>query len=727
VRPVLASAFALVLLSPLGCEPPEAPAQPVSPPPASVAAPLLPTSPYPQAKRGDVVETLHGHRVADPYRWMEEMDAPETRAWIEAENKLTDRWFGDVGGRASLRARIAAISQVESYGPPMKRGARYFWVHSDGHSNQPFLETAASVDAAPATLIDFNSFSKGGEQAFAGFAVSPDGARVAYGIAAGGGDWQVWRVRDVATGKDLPDELRFIKYYAPAFAPDGKGIYYSRFPQPAPGKELTETDHDCKVYLHKLGAPAEHDAVVYARPDHPTEQFDLTVTRDGRYLVITIGDGQVGDRSMEQVAVIDLKRSTAKPVLLVDRYEDEWLFVGNDGPRLLFKTNAKALNKRIVALAAGGGAPPKEIVPEGKLAIDDARVLGDKLYVATIQDAHSTAAIYDLQGRRLRDVALPALASAYGVSGGPGEKEFFTYSTAMTTPGTVTRHDLSTGKSSSWRPPKLAFDPAALETRQVFFTSKDGTKVPMFLVAKKGVALDGSNPTIITGYGFGGVPMLPWFEPSQVAWVERGGVVGVVNVRGGGEYGEAWHHAAWKTKRQTCFDDFIAAGEWLVANHWTSHEHLGAFGTSGGGMLVGAVLVQRPDLFAAVAPIAGVHDLLRFQLFGQGAGWQGDLGSPDDPAELAFLLGISPLHNVRAGARYPATFVVTSDHDVRVAPLHSYKFAAALQAAGAAGGGPILLRVETDSGHGGGSALSQQIDQSTELLSFFAKSLGLEL
>jgi prolyl oligopeptidase len=695
---------------------------------AAPAATTPPAFAYPPARRGNVVETHHGVQVADPYRWLEDMDSSETRSWLTAENRQTDAYLAAIPGREALRARLAELFSNETFSLPTHRGGHYFWAHHDGKHNQPLIATAGSLDGAATTVLDPNLISSDGKLAFAGFAISKDGARFAYGLSIGGGDWHKWRVRDVASGSDRPDELEHIKYYAPVFTSDGKGLYYSRFPAPQPGKELTETDHDCKVYYHQLGTPVANDVVVYERPEHPTWQYDLALTRDGRYLVITIGDGEVGDRGQEQIAYLDLGKPHAKPTLLIDSYEAEYLFVGNDGPLFLFKTTAGAANKRIIGIDLRTPARDhwKTIVPEGPSAIEDAEMAGRQLFVMTMHDAHTAVTAYDLHGKKLRDVTLPGIGTAFGFHGELNDREAFYAFTSFTVPRAVYRYDLATGVSTPWRAPKVAFDAAAFETKQIFFPSKDGTRVPMFVTAKKGLALDGNNPTVITAYGFGGIPNLPFFDAGAIPWLEHGGVMALVNIRGGGEYGEAWHTAAMRTHRQVAFDDFIAAGEWLIANKYTSARHLGAIGTSGGGMLVGAVTMERPDLFGATVPIAGVLDLLRFQLFGQGAGWQGDMGSPDVPEEFAALYKISPLHNVHAGTHYPAMFIVTSDHDVRVAPLHSYKLCAALQAA-TGGPGRVLLRVQTESGHGGGSTMSQWIEQQTEILAFLARNLGLTL
>jgi prolyl oligopeptidase len=633
-----------------------------------------------------------------------------------------------LAGRAALRARITELVSYESYRTPVRRGGRYFWTHSDGKQNQAVVWTATALGATPTVLLDPNTIASDGSLAFVGLAASQDGRRVAYGLATGGGDWQTWHVRDVATARDLPDQLEHIKYYRPAFTRDGSGLYYSRFPAPQPGKELVETDHDCRVYYHRIGTPVANDAVIYERPDHPTWQFDVKITSDGRYLVITTGDGEVGDRGQELVSYLDLQHPGAKPVALIDSYDAEYVLLDNDGPVFYFRTTLDAARKRVIAIDTRNPARAawQTIVPEGANAIQATSLAGRQIFVTTLADAHHAVAAYDLHGKKLRDVALPGLGSAPGFEGGRDARETFYLFASFTVPGAVYRYDLATGASTLWKAPAVPFDASAFETRQVFFPGKDGTKVPMFLTAKRGLALDGTNPTILTAYGFGGISSTPRFDPTKIAWLEHGGVLALVNIRGGGEYGEAWHLAARRTHRQVAYDDFLAAAEWLIANHYTSSAHLGATGGSAGGMLVAGAMMQRPDLFGAVMPLAGVHDLLRFQLFGQGAGWQGDLGSPDDPEEFAALRATSPLHNVRAGTHYPAVLVVTADHDVRVAPLHSYKLAAALQAA-QAGPAPVLMRVETQSGHGGGTTRAQAIEQQTERLAFFAAHLGLHL
>ncbi len=720
----------------IGCSSPTARSRPALPEPVSespqtppVIAPSVtqPPSRYPAAPRGNVTDTYHGVKVADPYRWLEAMDSPETRTWIDAQNQLADEHLNKLHGRDKMRARLVELFRYDRYGIPMRAGGRAYWFHNAGGPGQSVIESASSPDAAAKVVLDGSELSKDGSLALAGMSPS-DGKLFAYGSAKGGGDWQTWRIRDVETGKDLPDQLSDIKYYAPVFAPDGRGIYYSRFPAPAPGTELTATDLGCKVYFHKIGTSTDQDVVVYERPDQPTWQYDLTTTPDDRYLVITIGDGQVGDRGQEQIAYLELGKPGAKVTPLIDRYDAEYVFAGNDRSVFYFRTNLDAPTKRVIAIDTKTPARARwrTIVPAGKNVLEEASVAAKRLFVTTLSDAHSAVTEYDLQGKKLRDVTLPDLGTAVGFRGGPTDKDLFYYFGAFTVPGTIVRYDIKSGKSTPWKSPTVAFDPSQFETKQVFFPSKDGTKVPMFITGKKGFALDGARPTIMTAYGFGGISMLPYFRSDLIAWAERGGLAVVVNIRGGGEYGEAWHQASRGASRQTGIDDFIAAGEWLIANKYTSTKNLGVTGGSGGGLLVASATVQRPDLYGASVPLTGVHDLLRFQLFGQGAGWQTDMGSIDIAEEFTALYKTSPLHNVKSGTRYPPTLIVTGDHDVRVAPLHSYKYAAALQHA-QAGDAPIVLRVETQSGHGGGSTGAQKVEQGTDILAFFAHHLGMAI
>ncbi len=702
---------AWLLVGILGCA--SAPAHPIHPTQAARPA-------YPVAKRGDTVDQHGTVAVADPYRWLEAMDSPETRAWVSAENRLTDSITNPLATRDTFRTRITELVRQERTGSPVHRGSHYFWLFRDGQHDSPFIMSATSLDEPGTVVLDANTLADGGKISFAGVTYDRAGTVMAYGTAEGGGDWQVWRLRDLASGKDLPEQLTGIKYYPPVLVPGG--VYYSRFPTPAKGTELTAPDRDCKVYLHRLGTPVAEDRVVYERPDRPSWQFELAPTTDDRHLVISIGDGEVGDSGQYQLAVLDV--ATNHVEMLHDHFDAEYVYLGDRNGKLYFMTNEGAPNKRIVALELAQPGAWQPIVAEGANAIEGAALAGDSLLVTELHDAHSAIVQYDLRGAKQRELALPGLGSAFASGADPGARESFGYFTSFTYPGEPLRIDLTTGAMTPWHAPKPGFDPAAFETRQVFVTSSGGARVPMFITMKRGAALDGTHSTLLTGYGFGGVSLTPYFDPAMIAWLEYGGAYALVNVRGGGEYGEAWHDAGKLGNEQHKLDDFNAAAAWLADHHVATASRIGAIGTSGGGLLVAAAVVQHPERYGAMFPIAGVLDLLRFQLFGEGAGWQADLGHPDVPAEFAWLYKISPLHNLVPGAHYPATLVITSDHDVRVAPLHSYKFAAALQAA-QGGPAPIVLRVAVNSGHGGSHDLGKQIEQDAEILAFAAKYLEL--
>jgi prolyl oligopeptidase len=675
---------------------------------------------YPVAARGDVVEQHGALSVRDPYRWLEAMDSSQTRAWVAEENRLTDSFAATLPTRAAFRARLAELVRHEFNGLPQHRGSHYFFAHGDGKRDQPTIEVADALDGPSRTLVDPNAVAEGGKLTFGGMTVDRAGTLVGWAMTEGGGDWHVWHLRDVATGKDLPETFSGIKYYRPVIVPGG--VFYSRFPTPVAGSELTAVDRDCKVYFHRLGTPVADDRVIYERRDQPTWQFELASTDDDRFLVITIGDGEVGDSGKEQVVVYEIATGTVRVVH--DRFDDEYDYRGSRDGTLYFETTASAPHKRIAAVTVAEPTVWRPIVAETQNAIRDAAVVGRSILVSELRDAHSAIVQYDLDGHKLRELTLPTMGSALTIGAPASETQAFLYFASFAYPMTPLRVELDSGRVTPWHASAAGFDRDAFETTQEMVTSKDGTRVPMFITMRRGSARDGTHSTLLTGYGFGGLSFTPFFDANMIAWMERGGAYAVVNVRGGGEYGEAWHDAGKLEHDQNKIDDFNAAAAWLTEHGVAARGRVGAIGTSGGGLLVGAAMVQHPELYGAVFPIAGVLDLMRFHLFGEGAGWQADIGHPDVERERAWLYAISPLHNVKLGTRYPATLVITADHDVRVAPLHSYKFAAALQAA-QAGPDPILLRVAVNSGHGGGQQLSQQIDQEGEILSFAARWLDL--
>ncbi len=702
---------------------PEAPParRPEAPPAAAPAGPAAPAG-YPVAAKGDVVETLHGVRVADPYRWFEDLTSPETRAWLEAEKAVTARWFESAPERERIARQIAEAANFERSSPPRHKGKQWFFGRNNGRQDQTVFYAADEPGGEGRPVLDFNQISPDGRFAFAGAVVSPRGTYVAYGLSQGGSDWVEWRVREVAGGRDLPDRVAWTKYYRPAWAADEKSFYYSGFPKPPSGQELAAKDAGCAVRVHRLGAEGA-DAAVYERPEHPSWQFFPQVTEDGRYLVVTTGDGQVGDRGVEEVHVLDLAAKAAKPVALAEGFDAEYDFVTSEGSTFYLRTSSEAPKGRVVAVdLRDPRRTRKAVVPQGDAPIADVVRAGDRLIVGTLVDASSRLRVYGLDGRPKGEIALPGVGSASAFEAGRAERSAFYVYTSFDAPPTPYRYDFATGKSEAVRRPKAPIEPGAYETRQVFYASKDGTRVPMFLVHKKGLALDGSNPTYLTGYGGFGSPMTPFYSAEYAFWLSAGGVLAVPGLRGGSEYGEAWARAAEKTKKQVTFDDFIAAAEWLVAQKITSPRKLAISGASNGGLLVAAAATQRPDLFGAVAVEVGVLDMLRFHLAGQGEGWTGAYGSPAVPEEFRALYAYSPVHNVKPGARYPATIVITGENDTRVIPWHSYKFVAALQAA-QAGPAPVLLDLQTTSGHGGGTTLSAKVRNQANKLAFLLKAL----
>jgi prolyl oligopeptidase len=684
---------------------------------------------YPPAPRGNVVDTYHGTVVADPYRWLEDLDSPETRGWVEAEAKLTQGYLSATPERPRLRKRLAALYDFEAFGIPFKEGGRYFYTLNSGRQDQAVLYVTADPGDHGTAAVDPNSLSP--EGIVTGYVASRDGRLLAYGVSVGGSDWTEWRIRDLATRRDLADVLRFTKYYPPVFTRDGQGLYYSAFPAPQRGAELSTRDLDDAVYYHALGTPASADRRQFYDAGHPDWQYEPHLSDDGRWLVVTSGEGEVGDKGLENVYLLDLDASAPVPVQVVQGFEAAYNYVGSDAGRLYFLTTLEAPNGRVIAIdpAAPSRSTWRTAIAQGTDAIDltepSVTLVDHQLIVRSVHDAHSRVMRYGLDGSPRGEIALPGPGSALGFGGRPEDRETFYSFRDLITPPTIYRYDLESGRSTPWREPHVAFDPGAFAQSQVFYPAKDGTRIPMLLAYRKGLKLDTDNPLLLYGYGGFGIPNLPRFNPALIAWLEMGGVYAVANIRGGGEYGEAWHRQAIRTHRQVAFDDFIAGGEWLIAQHYTSRPRLAIFGASNGGLLVGACMTQRPDLYGAVIADVGVMDMLRFEKFGQGAGWEGDFGSPDNPDEFKALSAYSPLHNVRAGLHYPATLVITGDHDTRVMPAHSFKFAAALQAA-QAGPAPVLLDVELNSGHGGSQTVYRAIALHADIYTFLARNLAMK-
>ncbi len=680
-----------------------------------------PSVTYPVTKKVDQTDNYHGTSVADPYRWLEDANSAETKEWVTAQNKLTQAYLAQIPQRAAIRERLTKLWNYERYSVPGKEGGRYFYTRNDGLQNQSVLYTLKTLADTPRVLLDPNTMSSDGTVALAGMEVSPDGKLLAYSVAASGSDWNEIRVRDIATGKDLEDHIKWVKFSSTAWTKDGKGFFYSRYDEPKESTKLADVNYFQKLYFHRLGTPQASDTLVYDRQDQKEWGFGGSTTDDGRYLVITTTKGTA---PKNRVSFKDLTKADSKVVDLVDNFEAGYNLIDNVGSVFYFSTDRNAPKKRIIAIDVNkpGESNWKEIVAEGADTLAGADIINNQLVLKYLKDAQSVVRVHDLKGKLVREIKLPGIGSVGGLSGKRGESETFYSFTGFTTPTTIYRLNLKNGQSTVFRQPKVDFDPSQYETRQQFYTSKDGTKVPMFIVSKKGLKLDGQNPTYLYGYGGFNISMTPGFSPANLAWMEMGGVYVVANLRGGGEYGEAWHQAGTKLQKQNVFDDFIGAAEWLVANKVTSPSKLAIGGGSNGGLLVGAAMTQRPELFGAALPAVGVMDMLRFHKFTIGWAWTSDYGSSENPDEFKALVKYSPLHNLKPGSCYPATMVTTADHDDRVVPAHSFKFAAAAQAA-QAGAAPVLIRIETKAGHGAGKPTTKQIEEVADRWGFLAREL----
>lgn len=682
---------------------------------------------YPKTKRIDHRDDYHGVAVADPYRWLEDdvRKSSQVAEWVAEQNKLTFAYLHAIPQRKAIQKRLTELWNYERYSAPFKAGGRYFYSKNDGLQNQAVLYTLDTLDGEPRVLIDPNKWSKDGTVALTGLEVSDDGKYLAYGIAEAGSDWNTWHVLDVGSGKVLSDEVKWIKYSGASWTTDGKGFFYSRYDEPKSGEAFQKVTLNQKVFYHRLGTPQSADVLVYRRPDHPDWGFQTHVTEDGRYLILTVWKGT---NHQYRIAYKDLGEPYAMPVELIEDFDNEYSFVGNDGPLFYFKTDLKAPKGRLVAIDTRKPerANWKEIVPEAKENLSGAGLVGNLFVAHYLKDARTQIKLYDMEGTFVREVELPGLGTASGFGGKRTDTETYYVFSSFATPPSTYRYNLVTGKSTLFRRSNVKFNPDNYEVKQVFYTSKDGTKVPMFLTVKKGVELDGSNPTLLYGYGGFNIPLTPSFSITRVAWLELGGVFAQANLRGGGEYGKEWHEAGTKLRKQNVFDDFIAAAQWLIDNKYTRPDKLAIQGGSNGGLLVGAVMTQRPELFGACLPAVGVMDMLRFHKFTAGRFWVDDYGSPDNPKEFAAIYAYSPYHNLKKGTKYPATLVTTADTDDRVVPGHSFKFIAQLQYC-QGGDAPVLARIETRAGHGAGKPTAKQIEEVADQWAFLVKNLHMKV
>ena len=676
---------------------------------------------YPDTRKIEQTDNYHGVAIADPYRWLEDPDSDETKAWVEAQNQITFGYLQQIPVREAIQKRLTQLWDYEKYSSPFKEGNRYFYFKNDGLQNQSVLYTLNALDDEPRVLLDPNKLSDDGTVALSGLSISEDGAWMAYGLSTSGSDWQEWRVREIETGEDTSDRLQWIKFSGASWTHDHKGFFYSRYDEPNEKTKLEDANYFQKLYYHRLGTNQAEDVLIYDRPDQKEWGFQGGVSEDGQYLLISVW---LGTDPRNLVFYKDLTAPDAPVVELISEFEANFSFVDHEKTVFWFQTDLDAPRGRVIAIDVT--QPDRhhwqEIIPESAETLESVGLLNHQFVASYLKDARSEVKMFDLQGNFIRDVALPGIGSVGGFDGKREDTETFYSFTSFTAPPTIYRYNLVTDESTLFRQPQVDFNPDDYETRQVFYSSKDGTQVPMFITHKKGLKLDGTNPTYLYAYGGFGISLTPSFSVGNLVWMELGGVFALPNLRGGGEYGEDWHQAGTKLKKQNVFDDFIAAGEWLIANGYTSSSKLAIAGGSNGGLLVGACMTQRPDLFAAALPAVGVLDMLRFHKFTIGWAWMSEYGSPEDPEEFKALYAYSPLHQLKSETAYPATLITTADHDDRVVPAHSFKFAAALQAAHS-GSHPVLIRIETKAGHGAGKPTAKVIEEIVDKWAFLVKTL----
>ena len=679
---------------------------------------------YPKARKGDQIDNYSGTKVADPYRWMEETDSAETKAWIEAENKLTNSYLATIPQREKLKTRLTELTNYERFSAPNKITENlYIYTKNDGLQNQSVLYKATSINDPGTVFFDPNKILQDGTAALSGSAFTDDGKLWAYGVAIAGSDRTEWHVMDVATGKLLPDTLAPNRQGVNAWLKDNSGFYYSGYAPVEKGAELKATTKFQKVFFHKMGTPQSADYVVYERPDNGDYFSGVEISEDGKWMLITVGKGT---ENMNMVYFKDMTKKDSPILPLITDLKNSWNFLGNDGSVFYFETDKDApLGKVAKVDVRSQERRWSDVIPESADTLGGVSFINNQFVTNYLHDAYTRIKIYETSGKFVRDVALPSIGTAGGFGGKRSYTEAFYSYSSFNAPPTIYHYDMKTGKSTLFRQAKVKFNPADYEVKQVFYPSKDGTKIPMFLTYKKGIKLDGSNPTILYGYGGFNISTTPGFSPSRIAWLEMGGIYASACLRGGSEYGKRWWEGGSRLNKQNVFDDFAWAGKWLIANKYTSTPKLAIQGGSNGGLLVGATLNQNPGLFGAAVPQVGVMDMLRFTKFTIGWAWTSDYGSPDDPTDFKAMYAYSPYHNARAGTKYPPTLVTTSDHDDRVFPAHSFKYTAAMQAA-QAGDAPVLIRIQVRGGHGAGLPTALQIEQQADIYGFLMKSLGMK-
>ncbi|MFT3844041.1 MAG: prolyl oligopeptidase family serine peptidase [Lacibacter sp.] len=678
---------------------------------------------YPMTKKSSVSDNYHGTVIADPYRWLEDDNSEETKAWVIEENKVTFDYLAKIPFRDKVKARLSEMWNYPRIGSPSKEGGWYYFYKNDGLQNQSIMYRQKGLDGTPDVFVDPNKLSADGTAALGGSSFSKTSKYFAYQLAQSGSDWQEIFVMDVSTKEILSDKIQFVKFSGVSWKGD-EGFYYSRYPQPDEKSKLSKQNQFHSVYYHKMGTPQSDDVLIFVDKEHPLRNAGAGLTEDNRFLILSTTEGTSGN----ELWVKDLKAGQKEFSLLVPGFKTEPDVIENVGDKLLLKTNDGAPNYKIVLVDPKHPEPAnwKSVIAEQKEVLQGVGTAGGYLFCSYLKDASTKVFQYTMEGKLVREIKLPGIGTAGGFGGKKEDKEFFYTFTSFTAPPTIYRYNIATGVSTIFRKTETKFKNEDYETKQVFITSKDGTKVPVFLSYKKGLKLDGNNPVLLYGYGGFNIPSTPGFSISNAFWMEQGGIYAVVNLRGGSEYGEAWHKAGMLQNKQNVFDDFIGAAEYLIANNYTSKNKLAIRGGSNGGLLVGACMTQRPDLFKVALPAVGVMDMLRYHLFTIGWAWATEYGRSDNAEQFNYLYKYSPLHNLKEGTSYPATLVTTADHDDRVVPAHSFKFAARLQEANK-GTNPVLIRIETKAGHGAGKPTSKQIEEAVDIWSFVMYNIGMEM
>lgn len=678
---------------------------------------------YPDSPRQTTVENRHSQAIPDPYRWLEDLDTEPTRTWIAEQNQFAADYLDEIPARDPIRQRLTELWDYEKFSAPHKEGGRYFFFRNDGLQNQSVLYWLDDLAAEPKILLDPNQLAADGTVALGGYSVSKDGRLLAYGLSASGSDWQEWHVREIESGQERPDQLNWLKWSGAAWTHDNQGFFYGRYAEPEASMTFKAANYYHKLYYHRLGTPQTEDQLIYERPDQKEWAFGSQISEDGRYLILHVTHGTHPENG---IFYQDLAAEASPVVELLNQFDASYRFVGNDGTRCYFLTNSDAPRSRLIAIdmAHPERSQWQQIVPETNDTLESVTMVGNRFIASYLHNAYSLVQVFDKQGQLIRTVDLPGIGSAWGFWGDAHDPETFYGFTSFTQPATLYRYDVATGQSTIFRAPKLNFNPDDYVTEQIFYTSKDGTPVPMFLSYKRGLPRDKNTPVYLYGYGGFNISLTPAFGVSHLVWMEMGGIYAQPNLRGGGEFGQAWHEAGIKLKKQNVFDDFMAAATWLIENQYTSPPRLAIGGHSNGGLLVGACLTQQPALFGACLAGVGVLDMLRFDKFTIGWAWTSDYGSPDDPEEFKALLAYSPYHNTKPDVTYPPTLITAADHDDRVFPAHSFKFAAALQAA-QAGSAPVLMRIDTKAGHGAGKPTTKIIEEQSDYLAFFVQALGM--